>query len=390
MVAGKTLLNCSAVSAFLFTATHSSQYWKNMKLLSGRLSERRNGFTLIELLVVIAIIAVLVAILLPAVQQAREAARRSSCKNNLKQLGLAMHNFHDVHGAFPVGATDDDMNNWGWGVYLLPYLEQGNLYDRLNSRAASNVPPAFLVFRSGTHANVDTYDSTTSTTNPTAVVNANTGSDIPGQGVATQTLSVFNCPSDTLPSHEDNGFAKSNYLGCMGSNYGGNAPNMPNAFPWDTGVQGGQSPNQLGQNYQGRSMNGVFSMDGNNTETFMWGFRDITDGTSNTIAIGEVSISEHVTETNVGDTRFPIWAGSNGFCCAMRRIGGALRMANSQFYINRRVGDASDQSFGSRHKGGAQFVFVDGSVHFISENISTDIYSYLAGRNDGNVASVDF
>ena len=125
----------------------------------------QRGFTLIELLVVIAIIAILIAILLPAVQQAREAARRMSCQNNMKQLGLAMHNFHDTYGNFPVGVTDDDMNNWGWGVYLLPYIEQNNIYDNMTTRAGSSIPPAFLVFKSGTHVNVDSYDSTNSSTN---------------------------------------------------------------------------------------------------------------------------------------------------------------------------------------------------------------------------------
>lgn len=354
-----------------------------------RITRRESGFTLVQLLVVIAIIGVLVALLLPAVQQAREAARRMSCQNNLKQLGLAMHNFHDTYGAFPVGTTDDDMNNWGWGMYLLPYIEQDNLYTAMTTRAAANVPPAYLVYKSGSHINVDTYDSTTSSSNPTAVVNPNTGSATAGQGGATVLLQAFVCPSDTLPEHEDNGFAKSNYLGCMGSNYGGTAPNMSDAYPWNTGVEGGQSPGSLGTNYWGRTMNGVFGADNNNTETYMRRFADITDGTSNTIAIGEVSVSEHVTTTNVSDTRFPIWAGGNGFCCAMRRLGGVLRMANSQFYINRRVGDASDQSFGSQHPGGAQFVFCDGSVSFLSENINTNIYSYMAGRNDGNVISTN-
>ena len=107
---------------------------------------RRSAFTLIELLVVIAIIAVLIALLLPAVQSARQASRLASCKNNLKQFGLAMHGFHNAQGSFPVGYYDptpwppgfqtpqglDHGPGWGWGAFLLPYLEQGNVFNQIN------------------------------------------------------------------------------------------------------------------------------------------------------------------------------------------------------------------------------------------------------------------
>src|SRR6187399_2611271 len=107
------------------------------------LNSRRRGFTLIELLVVIAIIAVLIALLLPAVQQAREAARRTQCKNNLKQIGLALHNFHDTFLHFPVGEANDDNNQWGWTAFLLPYFDQANTYMALNDGTVNAiwVPP---------------------------------------------------------------------------------------------------------------------------------------------------------------------------------------------------------------------------------------------------------
>ena len=150
--------------------------------------QRRTAFTLIELLVVIAIIAILIALLLPAVQQAREAARRTQCKNNLKQIGLAMHNYHDTFSVFPPGIVNirgcvptNATHLWGGMTFLLPQMEQAPLYNSLNVNGC-NIPPATTLFN--------------------------------GAALLTQPLAMFACPSDSGPPTNPyfRGYTKSNYM----------------------------------------------------------------------------------------------------------------------------------------------------------------------------------
>ncbi|QDT63055.1 DUF1559 domain-containing protein [Calycomorphotria hydatis] len=318
----------------------------------------RKGFTLIELLVVIAIIAILIALLLPAVQQAREAARRSQCKNNLKQIGLAMHNYHDAHRTFPPGlivpddrpsVTDADHRFYNyhpaWGFYLLPYLEQAAIY---NQQDFERVATGILDIQSAAN-----------------------GLD--------KTLNVYSCPTDIKPvqqTYTTNGkYGTSSYAACRGNTR-----------------RRGQT---LGTPFFAER-DGMFWV---NSRVRM---RDVTDGTSSTIMVGEVSWDQFYGWGSSAEvTRGAMWPGIG----QLKYDPLVLKDVDYARPINLSrpgVPDASEPAgftgpgndndcFGSLHVGGAQFLFADGSVHFLSENIDTQpspnlgIYQRLGVRNDGEV-----
>ncbi len=338
-------------------------------------TSRRAGFTLVELLVVIAIIGVLVALLLPAVQAAREAARRSSCNNNLKQLTLGLQNFHDTFGNFPPGMVNDDGNTHGWGVNILPYIEQTNIYDRISQSYANLGPsdpsfpkPVMITKSWAGHPNQDSW--ATGGDQPSRTAHG------PNQAYTKTVIKAFICPSNALPTKDNDGYGASSYVGNMG-----NEVVAMSSFGCGT-------PSNSVQN-------GVLVNASANTSTVCHNMAAITDGTSNTIILGEVGRSANVTPTNISHGMFPLWAGGNnsGSCA---RLGGHLRIVDANMYINRKPPasspgdpDYSDYAFGSYHPAGAQFAFVDGSVHFIPQTIDTAVYRALGGRNDGVVANLD-
>jgi len=265
------------------------------------LKRNLRGFTLIELLVVIAIIAILVALLLPAVQQAREAARRSSCKNNLKQLGLALHNYHDTHKLFPPGGISS--NNIGTFAFILPFMEQSAAYDLWD----------FDVNQS--HANNDDGN---------AVI-----------------VDGYFCPSRPRPSRarSSDGESYGDYAGSTGTGH-------INSTDHDEWV-------------------GMFNRDSNTK------MRDITDGTSNTIAMGEKRTAQASLTSPTYRWGYHASRGMNTHINI--DFSGAISDLNA--------------NFGSEHKGGAQFLFADGAVHFISENIYYELYQNLGDKADGETVN---
>lgn len=291
----------------------------------------RNGFTLVELLVVIAIIGVLIALLLPAVQAAREAARRAQCANNLKQMALGIHNHHDVNGAFPPGNYHRNSTNnaWkrgsiGWPAYILPYMEEENLYDRINfdvdAWTSSEADPYFNRF--GAHGN-----------------SAN-------QFAAQNMPNAFVCPS---------------------------AERVGSELEFkDYAMNGG---NQLSSCCPERAINSN-GVGYKNSEVR---FADITDGTSNTFLFLEQDHSSEASDM-VGKPANPFfWVTHSSEGLALSHQGG------TSFPPNHRQTRLSCRTARSDHPTGIQVAYCDGSVGFVAETIAQNPWRALFTRNGGEV-----
>ena len=341
-----------------------------MSVLSSR---NRRGFTLIELLVVIAIIAILIALLVPAVQKVREAASRTQCINNLKQIGLALHGFHDANKRLPPGAADDTPPfgtqggaNWGssWMVYILPFLDQGPLYSKWD-------------FAGGNSGFVNG-------TNGPLVNNLN--------------LVAYRCPSSTVAQFANswNGWTKMNvsYTGIAGSAV---TPGGTGNYP--TGCCNGAG------GYSSDS--GILYADSRVTMV------GITDGTSNTWIVGEQS--NHLLDANrspvtggynsgvgnssgiygwtmgaaIGNQSVAAWGDGRAFnCTAVRYQINQIGFANSGASG---TGNDVGQNFplSSNHTGGVNMLFADGTVHFASNSMSLPTISGLSTRAGTETVTFD-
>jgi prepilin-type N-terminal cleavage/methylation domain-containing protein/prepilin-type processing-associated H-X9-DG protein len=314
---------------------------------------RRRGFTLIELLVVIAIIAILIGLLLPAVQKIREAAARMKCQNNLKQIGLACHNYHDSYGKLPNAYSA--ITGLSWHVYLLPYIEQDNLYKR--------------------------FDLTTPTT-----LHTSPNRNDPNGLVKMATYQCPSCPvveeafgapnntngvSDLIPPTTGQPPAIAHYYGINGPR--GTNPLTGTAYPVGTGLHEGVPA----------ATSGLFQRDGAIT------LSSVSDGTSNTLMIAEMSWvsalygTRYRTWVRGGDEYAGVIAGRPSYVVSGKNITNPI---NSIFTANLIV-PYNDLPFGSMHSGGANFCFGDGSVHFIQQSIDMATYRALASRNGGEVVS---
>jgi prepilin-type N-terminal cleavage/methylation domain-containing protein/prepilin-type processing-associated H-X9-DG protein len=336
---------------------------------------RRPGFTLIELLVVIAIIAVLVGLLLPAVQKVREAANRISCANNLKQMGLAIHMYHDAYKIFPWGANDDGKDTMGnvvaylpWGANILPYVEQGTLYNTsMDPTKLFNVPPN------------------------------NTDSPDPNKNPAAVPMKIYQCPSS--PSR--------------GQIYQDTWDNSPCAYgpysvqgTWTVsasdyiGISGvlGRVAKYLNIGYgpgRGFDHNGILN------DNFQVPIIKVTDGLSNTWMVGECAGAPNVyvrgpvvfasppydpTSTSFyisgnaweDETNGDQWLGGNTFD-GLNPVSGGPCIINC----------ANIQGFFSFHPGIAQFTFADGHVQAINQSLDPKVAVQLTSFSDGSVLHPD-
>jgi prepilin-type N-terminal cleavage/methylation domain-containing protein/prepilin-type processing-associated H-X9-DG protein len=343
------------------------------------MQKRRLAFTLIELLVVIAIIAILIGLLLPAVQKIREAAARMACSNNLHQLGLALHNYHSAYGKFPPGrkstgtsqgsgmptyASDPIIQNIHGLVFLLPYIEQDNLYQKFNQNAAfgnllSNMPP--LSQRGPSPSS--------KLATPDAITSGNAA-------LSTNLIKTFLCPSDGGDPYIAPSFYYSPDLGTTGLRATKTSYDFI-SHCYGVGYFNYWSNQTLSSRY----------MFGENSSTRL---ESIADGTSNTLMMGEQTLELFNGVTS--SWAYTGWVSVGIDPCNYWNVTYPARGLNIWNYNNNpsplnnvRGRRASWYNAASLHPGGVNFVFADGSVHFIRDSIDIQSLTYLTTMADGQV-----
>jgi prepilin-type N-terminal cleavage/methylation domain-containing protein/prepilin-type processing-associated H-X9-DG protein len=303
----------------------------------------RRAFTLVELLVVVAIIGVLVALLLPAVQAAREAARRMRCQNNLKQIGLASHNHHDIVGELPRAYYEQ--TGLSWHVYILPYIEQQALFNNFDMTTVNN-----------THTSANRNDP-----NGLVIVQTYQCTSCPVKRQAFGTPNNTNGPTDLIPPNTGTPAAVTHYYGINGPRGTG--------YPVGTALHEGVPA----------ATSGMFQRDGTIR------MARVTDGTSNTIMIAEMSWisppygTRFRTWVRGGDEYAGVVPGKPGFVVSCRNVTNPI---NGMISANLIV-PYNDVPFGSQHPNGMNVCLGDGSVRFMAQNLSMTTYRALASREQG-------
>lgn len=282
----------------------------------------RSAFTLIELLVVIAIIAILIALLVPAVQKVREASSRTRCQNNMKQIALAIQNYYGVKKYYPSAYVAPNLDGgWGWGAAILSFIEQDNTLAGIDT----DIPTTFVA--SGVFCTANAKNQ--------------------------QQLAIFRCPSDPGPALNPfrGDLATSNFRVAAGAN--------PTLDPYFT----------VNKDYGGAMYQ--------NSRVKM---EQVTDGTSNTMMLGECKLDTESTSPKWAC----VWSG-------MRGLNGSIYISDVMWWLdptNATINGNIPQAYSSFHSpGGAFFIFCDGTVRFVMQNADPTVIMWLASRNDNNIAN---
>ncbi|MCC7085066.1 MAG: DUF1559 domain-containing protein [Pirellulales bacterium] len=337
------------------------------------------GFTLVELLVVIAIIGILIALLLPAVQAAREAARRSQCTNNLKQIGLALQNYHSARKEFPYGGSGDTGYRWfdgystgaslyNWRASILPYMEESAIYESMKQDMGSLpafVPPG------------------------TSPVNSLQSGWLAGFRAlrAHKTMAPTHaCPSDTMTTQlakTGQSWVFTNTItSAMSNYYGSSGPSAIGIYCGLCDPSGVPCPCYQKQDGHGAGKQegsvGMFSLRARGTK-----LREVLDGTSKTIMVGEEKLVADGGAVAGADLAVRAWLDPYSLTSTMWGI----NTSDTDLLI---WGGYYGQGFGSYHAGGANFLFADGSVHFLGELINLNVFASLGTKAKGETTNATF